>query len=142
MRKNSRRGLCVGFSNGEETALHMLSCIHEDFEQSGSQFGHIFDSEALFWKYLAWANPELIFMPKSDSFHASRPGTPIRLAFEELAQETGGHQDRIQELSGFGHLTGHNANTIKWGQKSILSGNSRHPKRALFFGYRPGFRSW
>lgn len=83
LRKNRRR-LCVGFSDGEESALHMLSCVHEDFEQDGGPFWRIFDTTAGFREYLAWAKPDLFIMPKSLSYAPSGPTRPIRLVFEEL----------------------------------------------------------
>jgi hypothetical protein len=85
LRKNPR-GLCVGFSNGEENALHALSCIHEDFEQSGGPYWPIFASKAAFLRYLDWAHPDLFIMPKNLSYSPCGPGTPIRLVFEELVQ--------------------------------------------------------
>jgi hypothetical protein len=85
LRRNPR-GLCVGFSNGEEDALHTLSCIHEDFEQSGGPYWPLFASKAAFRRYLDWAHPDLFIMPKNLSYRPCGPGTPIRLVFEELAQ--------------------------------------------------------
>jgi hypothetical protein len=85
LRKNPR-GLCVGFSDGEESALHKLSCIHEDFEQSGGPYWPIFDSKAAFRRYLDWAHPGLFIMPKNLSYNPCGPGRPIRLVFDDLAQ--------------------------------------------------------
>jgi hypothetical protein len=86
LRKHPRAGLCVGYSNGEESALHQLSCLHEDFEQDGGHFWRIFDSKTAFRQYLNWARPDLFIMPKSLSYSPCGPGTPIRLVFDELAQ--------------------------------------------------------
>jgi hypothetical protein len=85
LRKNPR-GLCVGFSDGEESALHKLSCIHEDFEQSGGPYWPIFDSKAAFRRYLDWAHPDLFIMPKNLSYGPCGPGRPIRLVFEDLTR--------------------------------------------------------
>lgn len=85
LRRYPHAGLCVGFSNGEESALHRLSCTHEDFEQIGAQFWPLFSSESSFKQYLAWARPDLFIIPKSLSFHASRLGTAVRIVFDELA---------------------------------------------------------
>jgi hypothetical protein len=86
LRKHPHAGLCVGYSNGEESALHQLSCLHEDFEQNGGHFWRVFDSKTAFRQYLNWARPDLFIMPKSLSYSPCGPGTPIRLVFDELAQ--------------------------------------------------------
>jgi hypothetical protein len=91
LRKNPR-GLCVGFSDGDESALHKLSCIHEDFEQSGGPYWPIFDSKAAFRRYLDWAHPDLFIMPKNLSYSPCGPGRPIRLVFEDLTRS----QDVVQ----------------------------------------------
>lgn len=87
LRKNMRSGRCVGFSNGEESSLHMLSCIHEDFEQAIVRFPRIFETELEFRKYLAWANPDLLIMPKSTAWRPAGPTPATRAVFRELAQD-------------------------------------------------------
>jgi len=92
LRANPGKGLCVGFAGGEEAALHMLSCINEDFEQTAPLFWRLFDSEAAFRGYLDWARPDIFIMPKSLEYKPSGPGRPVRTVFEELLKS----QDAIR----------------------------------------------
>ncbi len=86
LQANPGKGLCVGFAGGEETALHALSCIHEDFEQTAPPFWRLFASQEAFRGYLQWAHPDLLIMPKALSYAPCGPGTPIRSVFEELSK--------------------------------------------------------
>ena len=85
LEKNPNIKLCVGYSGGEGKILHSLSCSHEDFEQIGAPFAHIFSSEFAFKKYLAWARPDLLIMPKDVSYRPGQNEFNVQKAFEELA---------------------------------------------------------
>jgi hypothetical protein len=86
LEKNPGKKLCVGFSKGEAPSLHSLSCIHEDFEQIGAPFSHIFSSEFAFKKYLAWARPDLFIMPKNFDCRPGQSEFNVKKTFDELAQ--------------------------------------------------------
>jgi hypothetical protein len=77
---------CVGWSDGEVVAHHLLSCVQEDFEQTEVQFPPLFDSRDGFRRYLAWARPQLFIMPTTKVFRPAGPTVPARLVFEELSK--------------------------------------------------------
>ncbi len=81
--------LCVGFSRGEERTLRSLSCTHEDFEQIGGTFPHLFETASGFRQYLAWARPDMLIMPKSTSFSPGKVDYNVWLAFQELSGNPG-----------------------------------------------------
>jgi hypothetical protein len=85
LQKNPNKQLCVGFSRGEAPVLHSLSCIHEDFEQIGSPFLHLFSSEFAFKNYLKWAHPDLFIMPKDVAYQPGQSEFNVKKTFDELA---------------------------------------------------------
>jgi hypothetical protein len=87
LRTQGGRKHCVGWSDGEVVAHHLLSCVQEDFEQTEVRFPSLFDSQDRFRQYLAWARPQLFIMPKTKVFRPAGPTVPARIVFEELSRD-------------------------------------------------------